>query len=253
MPRQDRRVRRCRRAWLCVQVCGQHWHSLDPGGYAPLALSTRQTPKTKNQNLHRRHPAPVLPQRGNQQTYRHPTQHPTPRPNTHPSGPLSFLPLNSAKICAIGLRTTLARTFRRPAAHRQQHIPPSAAPQLGCRRAVPALLSSFSSVPPVTAHQRTSGPRQSTSKNIEAQGHASVRHANHDALAAQVCDVVDHRLHAGDQRLTSLQAEALGSRVPVGEGGGVACSAVHGARGGGDVGKVGASADKVQQETRGLG
>jgi hypothetical protein len=39
-------------------------------------------------------------------------------------------------------------------------------------------------------------------------------HADDDAFAAQVGDVVNHGLHARNERLTALKTEALGSSVP---------------------------------------
>lgn len=43
----------------------------------------------------------------------------------------------------------------------------------------------------------------------------SVWHADDDALALQVSDVVNHSLHARDERLTALKTKALGCSVPV--------------------------------------
>jgi hypothetical protein len=41
----------------------------------------------------------------------------------------------------------------------------------------------------------------------------SVGHADDNALAVEVGDAIDHGLHARNERLTALQAKALGSSV----------------------------------------
>jgi hypothetical protein len=173
------------------------------------------------------------------------------------------LPLNSEKICAMGLRTTLASTLSRPGARNtqracvhtqrarathsaracvhtqracvhtqraqtEQKLVRSGARARGecvcmcvcvcawaCARQWPAPPR----CPKTLAHARTH-TQTHTHTRTHTHTHARTQrtpvwHADHDALALEVCDAVDQRLHARNKRLAALQPKTLGGRVPV--------------------------------------